>query len=57
MQLYYQKETLVPKELALCFVDISNHFYVEEGFFEESEIEKIEDVAHELSELANKLFS
>lgn len=47
----------VPKRLALCFVDISNHFYVDRNHFEEHEVKQIEDAGLKLSELANQLFS
>jgi hypothetical protein len=54
----YKNNDLVPKPLALCFVDISNHFFVAEaGRFTEKEVEEIEDAGMRLSELANTLFS
>ncbi|WP_430931176.1 hypothetical protein [Saccharicrinis sp. 156] len=53
----YKDKSMVPKDLALCFVDISNHFYVSENVFSEDLICKIEDAGFELSELANKLFT
>jgi hypothetical protein len=53
---YYKEQDNIPKKLALCFVDISNHFFVDSDYFSENEIEEIEDAGMELSELANKLF-
>ena len=47
----------VPKRLSLCFVDISNYFFVDDRYFDSHEINKIEDAGMKLSELANKLFS
>ncbi len=46
----------VPKQLALCFVDISNYFYFHEGKYSQAEMDRMEDAAHKLSELANQLF-
>ena len=53
----FENQELVPKSLCLCFVDISNHFFVNENDFEEDQVEQIEDAGMKLSELANKLFS
>lgn len=53
---FYKGVDNIPKRLALCFVDISNYFYVDNNFFSESEIEEIEDAGMKLSELANQLF-
>jgi hypothetical protein len=54
---FYKDHDSVPKLLSLCFVDISNHFFVPgDGRFTEQEIEEIEDAGIHLSELANELF-
>lgn len=52
----FKGQTEVPKKLALCFIDVSNHFFVDDTFFSQDEIELIEDAGMKLSELANKLF-
>lgn len=52
----FKDQIQVPKKLALCFIDISNHFFVDDNFFNQDEIELIEDAGMKLSELANKLF-
>lgn len=52
----FKDQIQVPKKLALCFIDISNHFFVDDKFFSQDEIEVIEDAGMKLSELANKLF-
>ena len=54
---YYRNEALVPKRLALCFVDVSTHFFVSEEYFSEDEVEEIEDAGMKLSRLANALLS
>lgn len=54
---FYKDEINIPKNLALCFVDISNFFFVPNLNYSETEIEEFEDYGIELSELANKLFS
>ena len=51
----YKDAEVVPKKLALCFVDISNSFYSTD-LYEGSESDQIEDAIHKISELANKLF-
>ena len=53
---YYKEQDNIPKKIALCFVDISNDFFVSSDYFPENEIEEIEDAGMKLSELANKLF-
>lgn len=53
----YQHQDVVDKTLALCFVDISNHFFVDESFYSEEDISEIEDAGIALSELANRLFT
>jgi hypothetical protein len=53
---FYKNKDKVPKKLALCFVDISNYFFVDKKYFSENEIVEIEDAGMKLSELANKLF-
>ena len=50
----YKDKSEVPKKLALCFVDISNYF--NEGKYTKEEEEEFEDVVHEISSLAEKLF-
>ncbi|QPQ31197.1 hypothetical protein [Lysinibacillus sp. JNUCC 51] len=52
----YKDKSEVPKKLALCFVDISNYFYFNEGKYTKEEKEEFEDVVHEISSLAGKLF-
>lgn len=52
----FKDQIQVPKKLALCFIDISNYFFVDDTFFSQDEIELIEDAGMKLSELANKLF-
>lgn len=52
----FKDQIQVPKKLALCFIDISNHFFVDDKFFSQDEIEIIKDAGMKLSELANKLF-
>ncbi|MFL0100136.1 hypothetical protein [Tenacibaculum maritimum] len=54
---YYKEEDFIPKRIALCFVDISNFFFVPNLSYSESEIERFEDYGIALSELGNKLFS
>lgn len=53
----FKNSDTVPKKLALCFVDISNYFYFNEGKYSESEQDQIEDACHRISELANELFN
>jgi hypothetical protein len=53
---HFASKPTVPKELALAFVDISNGFYYDEGAYPATELERIEDVGHELSQLAQLLF-
>lgn len=55
--IFYKTQSSVPKVLALCFLDISNYFFLGESNYSEIEIEKIEDLGIELVELANLLFS
>ncbi|MFJ7886716.1 hypothetical protein ACIQYL_01350 [Lysinibacillus xylanilyticus] len=51
----YKDNSEVPKKLALCFVDINNYFYFNEGKYTEEEKE-LEDAVHEISSLAGQLF-
>lgn len=53
---FYKDQDNIPKRIALCFVDVSNNFFVDSNFFTESEMEEIEDAGMELSKLANQLF-
>lgn len=53
---FYKAQDNIPKKLALCFVDISNFFFVDSNYFPENEIEEIENAGMKLSELANELF-
>lgn len=52
----YREAILVPKRLALAFVDISNYFYINEGLYSDEDLNKMEDAVHEIVELANVLF-
>jgi hypothetical protein len=54
---HYQGKSDVPKRLALAFVDISNFFYYAEDVYPTEVLERLEDAAHELTLLANQLFS
>ncbi|HEX6240696.1 MAG TPA: hypothetical protein VFZ61_07380 [Polyangiales bacterium] len=54
---HYRGKTEVPKPLALAFVDISNFFYYSEDAYPPKVLERLEDAAHELTQLANQLFS
>lgn len=53
---YYRSEDVVPKSLALAFVDISSYFFFKEGDYSEAELEEIEDAGILLTSLANQLF-
>lgn len=53
---FYKGQDYIPKKLALCFVDISNFFFVDNNYFPENEIEEIENAGMKLSKLANELF-
>lgn len=52
----YKGKSEVPKKLALCFVDINNYFYFNEGKYTEEEERELEDAVHEISSLAGQLF-
>ncbi|MGE8036675.1 hypothetical protein [Lysinibacillus sp. NPDC093692] len=52
----YKDKSEVPKKLALCFVDINNYFYFNEGKYTEEEERELEDAVHEISYLAEELF-
>jgi hypothetical protein len=52
----YKGQDVVPKKLALSFVDISNYFYFNEGKYSEEYQDRLEDAVHEISQLANELF-
>jgi hypothetical protein len=41
----YKNYETVPKKLALCFVDISNYFYFNEGYYSEEESNRMEYAA------------
>lgn len=53
----YRNSEVIPKKLALCFIDISNYFYFNKQLYSTEEQNKLEDAAHKISELANALFS
>jgi len=53
----FKNEDNIPKLLALCFVDISNHFYIDPDTISEEQATEIEDMGMKISELANQLFS
>lgn len=53
----FNNESVIPKRLALCFVDISNAFFVSDEHFSIEEVEEIEDMGIELVALGNELFS
>lgn len=50
----YETRDLVPKKLALCFVDILNNFYSTDKY-EGEESDRIEDSILEISKLAEEL--
>lgn len=50
----FNNESVIPKRLALCFVDISNAFFVSDEHFS---IKEVEDMGVELTALGNELFS
>lgn len=52
----YKDKSAVPKKLALCFVDINNYFYFNEGRYTEEKEKELEDAVHEISSLAEQLF-
>ena len=54
---HYRGKAEVPKRLALAFVDISNFFYYSEEAYPTDVLERLEDAAHELTQLANELFT
>ncbi len=53
---YYKDKDLIPKKIALAFIDISSYFFVPNLNYSEEEQEQFEDYGIELSELANTLF-
>jgi antitoxin component of RelBE/YafQ-DinJ toxin-antitoxin module len=53
----FKNEDNIPKSLALCFVDVSNHFYIDPDNITEEQATEIEDMGMKISELANQLFS
>ncbi|EON74429.1 hypothetical protein [Lysinibacillus sphaericus] len=52
----YKNLDVVPKKLALSFVDISNYFYFNEDKYSLDEQNLIEDAVQKISQLANELF-
>lgn len=52
----YKDLDIVPKKLALSFVDISNYFYFNEDKYSLEEQNLIEDAVQKISQLANELF-
>jgi len=54
---HYASRSDVPKTLALAFVDIGTAFDYAPGAYPEHELERIEDIAQELSRLGQMLFS
>jgi len=52
----YKNLDVVPKKLALSFVDISNYFYFNEDKYSLDEQDYIEDAVQKISQLANELF-
>ena len=54
---HYKGKTEVPKRLAVAFIDISNYFYYTEDEYPKDQLDRLEDAAHELTYLADKLFS
>lgn len=53
---HYASQPHVPKRLALAFVDIGTAFYYPEGAYPSDELERIEDVGQELSQMGQRLF-
>ncbi len=49
---YYNDKDLVPKRLALCFIDIYNAFFFREGFYNDSDAMRIENAGIMLQEIA-----
>ncbi len=54
---HYANRPEVPKRLALAFVEIGTAFYYPAGTYPDDELERIEDVGQELSQLGQLLFS
>ncbi len=52
----YKNLDVVPKKLALSFVDISNYFYFNEDKYSLDEQNLIEDAVQKISQLANEMF-
>ncbi|MDN4479695.1 hypothetical protein [Demequina muriae] len=53
---HYANHSDVPKRLALAFVDVGAAFDYPEGAYPDSELERIEDVGQELSQMGQMLF-
>jgi hypothetical protein len=53
---FYKKSLLIPKKLALCFIDVYGVFSFKEGFYPEEKLIEYEDIGIELQNLADKLF-
>lgn len=54
---HYAPRSDVPKSLALAFVDIGTAFDYAPGAYPDDQLERIEDIAQELSRLGQMLFS
>lgn len=52
----YKNSTLVPRRLALAFVDVSNFFFINESLYSIDDLKRMEIAAQEILELANILF-
>lgn len=54
---YYAQRPEVPKSLALAFVDVGTAFAYAPGTYPDDQLERLEDIGHELSQLGQELFS
>ncbi len=53
---YYKGNDMVPKKLAICFVDIYGAFQFNEDYFDEKTLNELEDIGILLQEMAYELF-
>ncbi|MBI6703384.1 hypothetical protein [Pseudomonas viridiflava] len=53
---YYRGEELIPRKLALAFVDVYVGFSIKDGFFDDIESQRYEDIGISLQEKAYELF-
>ncbi|KWS47655.1 hypothetical protein [Pseudomonas amygdali] len=53
---YYSEKDIIPKRIALAFVDIYVNFNVSDDFYNESETQRYEDIGIALQEKAYELF-